>query len=191
MENFFKRVYINVLTFFASFALLLVPLSVTPVSADSGAATYSYVLGTGPLCELEETACPDIAKAPNDDTVEITGVGTLGIHPKMVTGGGTFVHRDPSGTKKASGTWTATKLLTFNSYGCGGAGFPDNFCGGRAQIQVHLTPLGGGAGFDGELWVDCLIGNPPAGAQEGVRLSVPGVINFNKEVSGDTLFISP
>ncbi len=188
MEKFFKRAAISTMTILASFAFLLAPLGAAPVSADGGGATYNYVLGTGPLCELEETACPDIAKAPNGDTVEITGEGTLSIHPKTVTGGGTFVHKDPNGHERAHGTWTATKLLTFVGYGCGGGEFPPNFCGGKAQIQVHLTPANGGPGFDGELWVHCLIGNPPAGAKEGVRLSVPGVINFNKEVSGDTLF---
>ena len=169
-------------------AVVFALVGVKGVRADSGAATYDYLLGTGPLCSLGPDACPDIAMAPNGDKVEITGSGTLGIHPKTVTGGGTFTHKNAAGVVLATGTWTATKLLAFNGYGCGGV-FPADFCGGRAQIQVHLTPSSGGPGFDRELWVDCLIGNPPAGAHEGVRLSVPGVINFNKEVSGDTLFI--
>lgn len=44
-------------------------------------------------------------------------------------------------------------------------------------------------GFDGILQVDCLVGSPPAGAKEGIRLAVPGVANFNREVSGETVFI--
>ena len=42
---------------------------------------------------------------------------------------------------------------------------------------------------DGILEVTCLIGSPPGGAHEGIRLNVKDLINFNKSVSGDTLFI--
>ncbi len=154
-------------------------------SADSGAATYRYLIGTGLLCGLAPSACPDVAMAPNGDTIVLTGSGTLSIHPKSVTGGGTFVHKRGAATV-GSGTWTATQLLSFVGYGCGGAGLPANFCGGRAIIRVHLS-----AGLDAILQVDCLIGTFPAGAIEGVRLAVPGALNFNKEVSGFTLFIRP
>lgn len=180
MKKLLQKIFSVAVTIALSLGLIA---SVSPALADSGAASYSYLLGTGPLCDLEPTACPDIAKAPNGDTVEITGTGTLSIHPKSVTGGGTFTHKNAAGNVLATGTWTATRLLTFNGYGCGFAGDP-TLCGGRAQMQVHLS-----VGLDATLWVDCLIGSPPAGAMEGVRLSIPGVINFNKEVSGDTLFI--
>ena len=171
-------------TVFALLAVLVVPLSVTKVSADSGSASYDYLIGSGFICGLGPDVCPDVAKAPNGDTVAIAGAGTLSVHPKSVSGGGTFVHKNASGDVLASGTWTATKLLSFDNYGCGGPGLPDFACGGRAQIQVHLS-----VGLDAVLWVDCVLGNPPTGAMEGVRLNVPGIINFNKEVSGDTLFI--
>jgi hypothetical protein len=41
----------------------------------------------------------------------------------------------------------------------------------------------------GNLWIYCLIGHPPASAEEGVRLSVPGIINFNEVVSGENVYI--
>lgn len=51
-------------------------------------------------------------------------------------------------------------------------------------------PDASGPGFDAVMQVDCLIGDHPAGAKEGVRLSVKGTnLNFNKEIHGDTLFI--
>jgi len=132
--------------------------------------------------------CPDVASAPNGDTITIAGQGTLSIHPKSGTGGGSFIHKNASGTVLAQGTWTAQQLLSFVSYGTM-PGVPPNFEGGKALVRIHLSPSTGGAGFDGVLRITCLIGSPPAGANEGIRLNVQGVINFNKEVSGNTLFI--
>ena len=127
--------------------------------------------------------------ASNGDKVELSGEGTFSIHPKSVTGGGTFVHRAPDGTVRGSGTWTAERLLAFHSYGNGiPQGLPADFEGGLALILVHISPSAGGS-FNGILKVYCLLGAPPKGVHEGLRLSVEGVINFNKQVSGDTLFI--
>lgn len=156
----------------------------TTAFADSGARSYDYLLGTSFLCGLAPSACPDIARAPNGDTVTLAGSGTFDIHAKSVTGGGTFIHKSAAGATLAGGTWTATELLAFHSYGTA-AGLPSTFEGGQALIRVHLS-----VGLDGILSVNCAIGAPPpSGQPEGVRLDVPGVINFNKQVSGFTLFI--
>src|SRR5256885_7151655 len=47
------------------------------------------------------------------------------------------------GTVLASGTWEATELLDYQSYGCGIVHFPDgdvilppNFCGGKVKMSV-------------------------------------------------------
>ena len=154
-------------------------------SAQSATVTYNYLAGAGLLCPDN---CPDVASAPNGDTITIAGQGTLSIHPDSVTGGGTFTHRNASGTVLAEGTWTAQQLLSFVSYGTAPP-FPPTFEGGKALMLIHLSPSTGGAGFDGVLRITCLIGSPPASAHEGIRLNVQDVINFNKEVSGDTLFI--
>jgi hypothetical protein len=168
-------------------ALVLAGLGNTSVAADSGAATYNYRIGTGVLCGLDPSACPDVTMAANGDTIEITGAGTLSIHPKSVSGGGDFTHHFAGGGS-VSGTWTVKKLLGFTGYGCGGGGLPDDFCGGQAVIRVELF-VGGTHVADGTLQVDCLLGTFPAGADEGVRLAVQGGPNFNKEVSGFTLFL--
>ena len=161
----------------------------TGALADSGARSYDYLLGAGLLCSLDPSACPDIAQAPNGDTVELTGSGTLDIHAKSVTGGGAFVHKNAAGAVLASGTWTAEKLLSFHSYGTQ-PGFPSSFEGGQAAIEVTLVDAAGVAVHTGTLWVYCEVSAPPpAGQGEGVRLNVPGVVNFNKLVSGFTLFI--
>lgn len=54
-------------------------------------------------------------------------------------------------------------------------------------LDVTLsTPLGS---LPGQLTIDCLIGVPPARASEGIRLVVPGGINFNKVVGGENVYI--
>jgi hypothetical protein len=156
-----------------------------PASAQSATVTYNYLTGSGLLCP---GGCPDVASAPNGDTITITGSGTLSIHPESVTGNGTFTHKDASGTVLAEGTWTAQQLLSFVSYGTS-PGSPPTFEGGKALVRIHLTPNAGGAGFDAVLRITCLVGSPPPSAHEGIRLNVQDVINFNKEVSGATLFI--
>jgi hypothetical protein len=160
-------------------ALALGP-AVRPASSESGSATFQYLAGSSFLCGFFSGACPDIARADNGDTIEITGLGILTIHPKSVGGGGTFKHKDSSGNILASGTWTAGELISFVPYLVLP---PDNIAGGQALIRVHLS-----TGFDAILDIDCEIG-APRGQTEGVTLNIEDVINFNKKVSGITLFI--
>src|SRR5712691_8545219 len=98
------------------FGLLLLVRG-APASAKSATVTYNYLAGSGFLCSLSPDACPDVASAPNGDTISIAGSGTLSIHPDSVTGGGTYIHKDASGTVLDQGTWTAQQLLSFVSYG--------------------------------------------------------------------------
>lgn len=170
---------------------LLAAFSLPMAVADSGAREYDYHIGDAFLTAIDPSFGPAIAKAPNGDTVEIVGTGTLGIHAKSVTGGGTVVHKDSDGNVIGSASWEATELLSFHSYGSGSAqGLPEEFEGGKAVIRVHIAVDGGGPEFDGILQVDCVLGDKvPGGAAEGVRLNVPGVANFNQEVSGATLFV--
>src|SRR5215472_18473390 len=125
-------------------------------SAQSATVTYHYLAGAGLLCPAN---CPDVASAPNGDTISISGSGTLSIHPASVTGGGSFTHKDASGTVLAEGTWTAQQLLSFVSYGTGPP-VPPNFEGGKALMLIHLSPSTGGSGFNGVLRITCLIGSP-------------------------------
>ncbi len=167
------------------FGLLLLVRG-APASAQSATVTYDYFAGSGIPCSISE--CPDVASAPNGDTITIAGSGTLSIHPDSVTGGGTFTHKDASGNVLGAGTWTAQQLLSFVSYGTE-SDLPPTFEGGKALVRIHLSPNTGGSGFDAVLRITCLVGSPPAGAHEGIRLNIQDVINFNKEVSGDTLFV--
>lgn len=173
--------------FVALFLNVFFPLSV--FASHQTPKTYDYLIATGFLCGLPEpNPCPAVARGSNGDTIEITGQGTLSINPDAVSGGGTFVHKDTAGNVIGSGTWTATKLVNFRSWGTQ-AGLPPNFEGGRAKIRIHLTPSGGGPGFDGVLKIFCTIGDFPQSAHEGVELVLWRGPNFTEKVSGLTLFI--
>lgn len=176
----------------AALAVALLPLALAvPAAGTHSPGSLNYLIATDFLCGLDPSACPAVAAAADGDMIEITGDGTLTLHPKSVDGSGTFVHRNADGMVVGSGAWTADKLLTFVSYGSGSAqGLPEEFWGGRAQIAVTLwvdgTPV-----FGAVLWIYCTIGDPiPGGAAEGVRLNVKDGPNFNKQVSGFTLFVN-
>jgi hypothetical protein len=162
-----------------------------PTAGKKQSTSYQYLAGSGPLCGLPiPKPCPAIAKAPRGDTIEVAGQGTLSVHPKSVTGGGTFIHKGATGNVIAAGTWTATKLLSFKSYGTSGlATLPAGASAGKALIRVRLSA--GPMTFKGTLWVFCELPDVPipAGFHEGIRLSIAGTVNFNKQVSGNTLFI--
>ena len=166
---------------FIAAALAVLGLAPATVMADSKTQTYELLL-----------EAPNVARAPSGDMVSITGTGTFSVDPKSASGSGTFTHTNSQGKVLASGTWTATELLSFQSYGCGvvlGMPIPANFCGGKLQLRVTLTPTVG-MPHEAILWVYCIIGpNPPNSAEEGVRLLVPGVINFNQVVTGDNVYI--
>ncbi len=166
---------------------LLLALSLANLAyADSGSRSYDYLAGTGFLCGLASLACPDIAMASNGDTITLTGSGSFTIHPDSVSGSGTFIHTSSGGGVLATGTWTATKLLSFDSFTSpsvvGGAE------GGKALIAVNLF-VGGTLVHTGVLTVICGLGSPPPGQLEGIHLNVQDAINFNKQVSGFTVFI--
>ena len=179
---------LRALSLIAVLALSLSVLGIGSVSADSDSATYQYLVGTGFLCSLAPSGCPDVAMADNGDTIDITGSGTLSIHPKSVTGGGTFVHHFAGGS--VSGTWTAEQLLSFDSYGSSPV-LPPELTAGLALIRVHLVADGGSPQADAILRVNCVLpgAKMPAGAEEGVRLNIQDLLNFNTEVSGFTVFI--
>ena len=159
-------------------------------AAGQSTASFQFLVGTGPLCSLPvPNPCPDISMADNGDKVALTGQGTLSIFASSVTGSGTFVHMAPDGTVRAMGTWTAIRLMSFRSFG-NSPGLPSNFVGGHAIMLVQLS-VGGKPVHTAVLTVNCEVGNPPDGLHEGIKLAVQGTpFNFNKQVSGLTVFIS-
>lgn len=136
------------------------------------------------------------AQADNNDFVSVSGRGKFNSSTGEASGGGAFAHTDVNGTLVGFGSWTATGVQSFEFFGCGGEGLPPNFCGGTLTLDVRVrgtnVTLGAGA-FDGVLVVTCLLGpDIPAGAEEGITLDTPGVINFDDLVPEDgglTLFV--
>ena len=161
--------------------LVLAASLLAPATALADSASHSF------LVELE---APNVAQAPNGDRVAVTGHAMITVNPKSATGGGNFTHTLASGGT-ISGTWTATELLEYQSYGCGVVGgmtIPSNLCGGAVKLRVTLTV--GTTHLGGILTVFCLIGpNPPNSASEGITLVVPGIINFNKVVTGENVYV--
>ena len=165
----------------ALFALAVGVLASGPALAAGQTQTYRLEL------EIANTAA-----APNGDTVAITGEGEFSVFPNSVQAEGTFVHSNSGGTVEGHGTWEATALLNYQSYGCGvlfGTPIPPELCGGKVTMAVLLTPDGTTLELPAMLTVFCVIGNHvPVSAEEGVRLNVPGIINFNDVTGGDNAY---
>lgn len=155
-------------------------------------ATFDYHVGDAFLAALDPDFSPAVAVAENGDKIALDGTGELSIHPKSATGSGTFEHTNAAGDVVESGTWDATELLSFHSYGPSpDAGFPSDFEAGVALIRVHLAPDAGGPGFDAVLSVTCLLPGiklPPS-LHEGIHLAIQDAVNFNHEAGGATLFV--
>jgi hypothetical protein len=179
----------GILALLAAFVLAVASLSGSAQAATEK-ATFDYHIGDGFAGALNNTG--NTAVAENGDTVTVRGSGTFDVVAKTATGGGTFVHKRANGSVFAMGTWRATGLLAFQSYGDGTPqGLPAFLFGGRAALAVTITPEGTTLALPGILTQDCLLGNPRGGAEEGVRLVVKGIINFNKSVheSGENVFV--
>ena len=177
----------TILALIAATSLASAFIGIGTIGAAADGVHFQYLAGSGVLCGLGPTACPDVASASNGDTVAISGQGSLVTGPDEVTGSGTFVHMNAAGTVLGSGTWTAEDLLSFTSFGGNAPGLPPNFEGGLARIEVQLNPSGSGDTLNAVLQIDCGI-NSATGA-EGVMLAVEDGPNFNNEVSGFTVFI--
>ncbi len=183
----------RLLFLWGALSLLLVS-GTASAHATTSTGTFHWDAGAGAVCAV--APCPDVATASNGDTVTVRAQGDMNAATGSASGGGTFVHQNSAGALIGSGTFAATRLIDFSFYGCDGSGFPSFLCGGRAALAVHLVghPASNPSATietDGILWVTCLLGNPPRGVAEGVRLNVKDLIDFNKSVSGATVFIIP
>jgi len=180
------------------FLAVLVPIA-PATAANHNDTELRFLVGAGLLCNLAPNACPDVSRAANGDTIQLTGQGTISTGENdnhdagSATGHGTFVHMNAAGGVIAHGTWKAKSLLSFTAYGSGSVqGLPPNFQGGLATISITIRPDDAHRGtvLHGILAIDCVLGHPPSTAKEGVTLTVPNLITFNTKVSGFTLFIA-
>src|SRR5919108_110686 len=135
-----------------------------------------------------------ISAASNGLTLETELEGSFNVADKTATGSGTYAVMAGT-TVIDSGTFTLTRLIAFQFYGCGeveGTELPPDFCGGRAIFRFHATSTLNGEETGGNSEVNCQIHDPggktPRGTSEGVKANARG-INFNKHVTGDNLFV--
>jgi hypothetical protein len=125
------------------------------VLADSANHTYLLV--------AEEA---NVGVAASGDTIHISceageGVcGTVAVNPNPIEASGEFEHFLPDGSLFASGTWTATQLISFHLYGCGvvfGELIPSDLCGGALKFAATFsTPIGE---LPGVITVFCVVGD--------------------------------
>ncbi len=140
---------------------------------------------------------PTITAASNGLTLETELEGSFNVATKTASGDGTYSLMAGS-TVLETGTFTLTRLVAFQFYGCGEVTTPDgpaelppDWCGGRVILAVHAVSSTGEES-DGVYEVNCQIHDPggqaPPGTSEGVKINARG-INFNKHVTGDNLFV--
>jgi hypothetical protein len=139
-----------------------------------------------------------VSAASNGSTLETELEGSFNVANKTASGSGTYSVMAGS-TVLDSGTFTLTRLVAFQFYGCGEVdtpggpiSLPPNFCGGRVVLAFHATSSSTGEQVDGLYEVNCQIHDPggqaPPGTSEGVKANARG-INFNKHVTGDNLLV--
>ncbi len=191
MKTSLKVTLIAAITILSTLLPVAFVSAARPSVAAPVAMSLSWHIGDDFLASVDPSfGVPSIAMAAvNGDTIEVKGTGTLSTHEKSVTGNGTFVHRLASGEEFAHGTWEATALLAFVSYGdASPQGLPSTLFGGMAKMRVNIL-VDGTVVHTGILTVFCTLGNKiPHGAEEGITLVVQDAINFNKQLSGFTVF---
>jgi hypothetical protein len=176
--------------------LLTVALGCLLATLGPTAAGAKNARGTWEL----EVEVPNVAMASNGDTLAITGSGVFSTHPRTVTASGSFTHT-VAGDGTHTGTWTATDLLSYDSYGCGvipaiQLTIPPDLCGGALKMRVTFTPSGTSLSIPGIITIFCVIGpnaptphdNPTEPGEEGMTAVIPGIANFNKIVSGMNVY---
>ena len=167
---------------------LTAALVLLPTTAVADSATHTYRL---------EMDAANFGVAANGDQIAITGEGEFSVNPNSVRAEGEFIHTDSSGNVRGKGSWEATDLLEYQSYGCGvvfGDPIDPSACGGVVKMRVTLMPMGTSLHLDGIMNVICVIGpNPPDSIlgprTEGVTLNLRGIINFNHSVGGENVYI--
>jgi hypothetical protein len=173
-------------------ALPLLVFGAGPASAATAKSSFEYHVGDA-LIQSLGFPVGDQAMADNGDVVTIVATGTFDTIQKAATGGGTFSHHEVATGQTITGTFVTTGLVSFQSYGnATPQGLPASFFGGKLMLTIVATPdAAPNLHLPATLTVECALGNPPASAEEGIRVNVYDVINFNKTVpeSGANVFI--
>src|SRR2546428_4249356 len=172
---------------------LMVAAMILGGGAQAAANKFVYHVGDAFLAGVNPAFAPDFAlSTATGDRLQLSGTGTFNAGARSVDGGGTFEHRHADGSLFADGSWIAVGIVSWRSYGNGvPQGLPPNFFGGVLVILIEVHPnLPGDPVLQATLRVDCVLGHPPAGAEEGIQVDVPSFpITFDHEDGGATLFV--
>src|SRR5437867_11269978 len=116
---------------------------------------------------------PTTTAASNGLVLESELAGSFDVATKTASGVGTYSVMAGT-TVLDSGTFTLTRLVAFQFYGCGEVTTPDgrislppDFCGGRVLLAVHATSSATGEQTDGLYEVNCQIHDPGGEAPPG------------------------
>ena len=178
-----------------------------------GSADYTFVVASGFLCDSADSgSCPAVARSANGDSYEISGAGTFDPQNKSVKAGGTFNHKSRNGVMLESGVWTASYLISFDSYGVAPAALMQRGLvlgrprmdprplpirsgpmptGGLGIFSILLMPLSGTT-KPAVLQVNCALGDVPRERSvEGIRITL-GRNNseYSEEASGRVMFLA-
>src|SRR5690348_14070248 len=148
-----------------------VALAATHGAASEHTNSYQWLVGSG---GTSPPIGPDITRdTANGHILEVVGHGTfVKGDADSVTGGGTFVVTDAAAHVLAQGTWKATELDSFTSFG-NGSGLPEDLEGGLARLDIRVHPARTSRTFPASLQIHCAINKP--GSIEGVRAFAAGV----------------
>ena len=209
-----KRLYSILLTTWVAVPSVILFLSAGLARAQTSSANYSFVVASGFLCDPGDSGnCLAVAKSANGDSYEISGAGIFDPKNKSIKAAGTFNHKSTNGTVLETGVWSASDLISFDSYGMAPAaltqkvpafGRPQIGSSKRSAMSSDLLPTGGlaifrillmplsGATRTVVLQVNCALGNVPRDRSvEGIRLtSEKDGTQFSEEVSGRVMFLS-
>ena len=173
--------------FAVALAFVLTVAAVTAGSAESRTSKSAFQVFVEPT----------ISAASNGLTLKTDLEGSFNVSAKTASGEGSYELMNGA-TVLESGSFSLTRLVSFQFYGCGevtmeGVRIPleSDWCGGRALFSVHATSSTGEQS-DALYEVNCQIHDPggqaPPGTSEGVKINARG-INFNKHVTGDNLLV--
>jgi len=152
-------------------------LALSPVFAHAPAAGFGWSYA---FLQFGDPDDPPSAVAKNGDKINISldaDLAPFSFHPKTIDGGGDFTIRYAGGGA-TNGTWEATKLISFQSYGSTDFGEGGVLFGGSLQLHITLSHEDGRV-QKGILRLTCTdFGNPPPGAKQGIVLKVVGGERF-------------
>jgi hypothetical protein len=139
-----------------------------------------------------QAASGQAATISGGESILMSGCGSFGA--RSVRGGGEFVHFDgtkiPSPEFIATGSWRATRFVSFREVGTWGVGVA-----GILEMEIKLLPCDGPVVRGATLVVVCNIGvaGLVTGQPEGFVLTVPGLAPFRQfhPELGLTFFTGP